>query len=319
MKRVLVVGFGNVGLHVAKFVEASDDMELSGIATRRPENVGAQTSVPVYDLNKPGIIELMEADVAILCYGSAELKKKAPDIVRRSPAPVTVDSCDDHAGVPVYYSRMDDSARAADNLSVICEGWDPGALFSAMRVFLEALFGGNYVTCYGICGGGLSMGHSDALRQIEGIRDARSYTHTRPEALRGSEVWKLTPTTLMWRENFLVLEPGVDEEVIERVIATHPYFIGFEVINHLISEEVMRNDHSNHPHNGMVWGGDESGSIELRVNWESNPAGTAKILVASARAGCRLYQEGKTGAFLPHQIPLGHFSALTEEELLHKV
>ena len=318
---VVIVGYGNVGRQVERAVANASDMRLAAIITGRPEQVKEQTPVPVYDLNS-GTIEVVEGHVAVLCYGTTKLKDLAQRFIRQSPIRALVDSFDDHGAVPGYYGNLNALANYHGKTYLTCQGWDPG-VFSAMRMLLGSILSHVY-TFYGVDGPGSSRGHRDALLDIKGVTDAQSYTNTFQAVLdKAREGQKVGgPTERMFRQNYLVLDEDTEEERarVSEEIKESSYFSGYQVENHFLTPEALERDHSGQPHNGVVIATDGNGSsMEFRITWRNNSEGTAEILVSAARAVRRLYKEERSGAFLPHQVAAGHFSAKTEGSLIAEV
>ena len=323
--RVLIAGFGNVGRGVLAAVGNNPDMELAGIISRSPERVAKEVSgVPVlkYD-DVAGFLGLL-ADVAILCGGSKDdLPKQGPWMAQYMN---TVDSFDNHSRVPEYFHAMDEAASRGSHVSIISTGWDPG-IFSLERTLGGAFLPGS--RAYGFYGlgpkGGLSMGHSDALRTIPGVVDARQFTHAVPEALervRRGENPSFQPGDMHTRECFVVAEPGADKAKIEAAIKAMPgYFAPYKTVVNFISQEELNEKYKGFPHDGAVAAAGTTGKgnparIEYRCVWGSNPEATGNVLAAHARAAARLFAEGRRGAFTILDIPPAYFSVYDREELL---
>ena len=329
--RVAVVGYGNVGRAVALALQQNSDTELIAILSRSPKRVSEELSkspalksanVQVAAIDDEQI--LSKIDVAILCGGSKDdLPKQGPLFASKIH---TVDSYDNHSKIPEYFAAVDVVAKKHGKVSVISAGWDPGT-FSLERVVANAIIPD--AKTYGFYGvspqGGLSMGHSDALRTIDGVKDARQYTHAIPEAIekvRRGENPTLTPGDMHWRECFIVLEDGADAKKIEQAIVTMPgYFAPYKTTIHFITEKELHEKYSGMPHDGLVigagkLGGGEMAVVEYRNTWQSNAAGTAHILVAHTRAAYRLAKEGRSGAFTILDIPPAYLSPKSRDELL---
>ncbi|KMQ50230.1 diaminopimelate dehydrogenase [Chitinispirillum alkaliphilum] len=321
--KIAIIGYGNVGRGVRSAVKANPDMELSLILSRSPQRVEKEvTDVSVRHVDD--LEALKECSVAILCGGSKnDLPVQGPHFAANIN---TVDSYDNHSCIPDYFSKMNPVSKENNTVSVISTGWDPGT-FSLERVLGNAFLPGTKT--YGFYGvskkGGLSMGHSDALRTIDGVADARQYTHAIPEAIervRRGENPDLKPEEMHWRECYVVLKEGADAEKVEKEITTMPaYFAPYKTKVHFISAEELAKNHAGFPHGGMVIGagslGDgNNGTIEYSNTWDSNPAATASILVAHARAAHRLAKEKKYGAYTILDIPPAYFSPKTHDELL---
>ena len=323
--RILIAGFGNVGRGGVAALKRNPDMELAGIISRSPERVRKEiTHVPVLHYDDVAGFLSLKADVAILCGGSKnDLPQQGP---RMAQYMNTVDSFDNHSRVPEYFHSMDDAAKKGCHVSIISTGWDPG-IFSLERTLGGAFLPGS--RAYGFYGlgpkGGLSMGHSDALRTIPGVVDARQFTHAIPEALervRKGENPAFGPGDMHTRECFVVTAPGADKAEIEKTIKSMPgYFAPYETVVNFISQEELDQKYKGFPHDGTVAAAGVTGegnpaAIEYRCVWGSNPEATASVLVAHARAAARLFAEGRKGAFTILDIPPAYFSMLDREELL---
>ncbi len=324
--RVVVVGFGNVGRGVVASLEKNPDLVLCGIVSRSPERVKREiSSVPVFHISEAeSAFRELQAEVAILCGGSKDdLPKFGPAMARLIN---TVDSFDNHSRIPEYFAEMDRAAKESGHVSVISTGWDPG-IFSLERTLAGAFLPGS--RAYGFYGlgpaGGLSMGHSDALRTIPGVRDARQYTHAIPAAVkkvRNGENPEFTPGDMHTRECFVVLEEGADKAAVTRAIMEMPgYFAPYQTTVNFVTQEDLDTLYSGFPHDGMVaaagtTGGGNPARIEYRCVWGSNPEATANVLVAHARAVARLSAEKRSGAFTILDIPASYFTVLPREELL---
>jgi len=322
---VAIIGYGNIGRGVYNAIannETNNDMFVNGIITRRPGALDLPSDIPVFDATKPSCDwdKSLYADVAILCGGSKN------DLPRQGPYWAnffnTVDSFDTHANIPEYFRRMDGVAKSKGNVAIISAGWDPGT-FSLERVLADAFIPGS--KRYTFWGKGVSQGHSDAVRQVEGVADARQYTIPVEAALssvRGGENPELTTRQKHTRLVYVVAKPGADREKITKDIVTMPnYFADYDTTVKFITAAQMKRDHSQYPHGGFVLAtGNTSPAnkalIEYRCQWGSNPEATANILVACARAGYRMKQEGKTGAFTMLDIPPSYYGRRSETELL---
>lgn len=324
--KIVIVGYGNVGRGVMKAIDANADMELVGIASRNPARVQKEvTSVPVVFMDDVATWKKeLNVDVAILCGGSKDdLPVQGPAISKHV---CTIDSFDNHSCIPQYFAAMDENTKAAGTAAAVSIGWDPG-IFSLERVLASAFLpGGKAYGFYGLSeSGGLSMGHSDALRTIAGIKDARQYTHAIPEAIdrvRNGKSPEFDAGDMHWRECFVVIEEGADKEAIEAEIKAMPaYFEPYKTTVKFISQEELDSKYSGFPHDGCVVASGITGeankaTIEYRCTWESNPEATANVLVAHARAISRMFKEGKTGAFTILDIPPAYLSQYSQAELL---
>ena len=324
--RVVVAGYGNVGRGVIAALKNNPDMELAGVVSRNPERVkksfSAAPVMPIAEIDS--WLAALKPDVAILCGGSKDdLPKQGPMLCAKIN---TVDSFDNHSRIPEYFRAMDETARKSGHVSVISTGWDPG-IFSLQRTLANAFLPGS--RAYGFYGlgeaGGLSMGHSDALRTIPGVKDARQYTHAIPEAIekvRRGENPVFTPGDMHTRECFVVLEEGADKDAIAAEIRSMPgYFAPYRTEIHFVSQEFLNEKCAGFPHDGLVVAAGTTGSgnaarMEYRCQWGSNPEATANVLVAHARAAARLVKEGRSGAFTILDIPPAYFSTHDREELL---
>ena len=326
--RVAVVGYGNVGRGVIAAIKNNPDMVLAGIVSRSPERVKKEiTDVPVLPLAdvEKWVAEL-RPDVAVLCGGSKNDLPEQTAMINKYVN--TVDSFDNHSCIPEYFAKVDASAQSSGFVSVISTGWDPG-VFSMERVLANSFLPG--CRAYGFYGlgeaGGLSMGHSDALRTIEGVLDARQYTHAVPESIekvRSGENPQFTPGDMHTRECFVVAAPGADKEKITREIVNMPgYFAPYKTVVNFVTMEELKEKYSGFPHDGIVVAAATTGNgnparVEYRCQWGSNPEATANILVAHARAAVRLAGEGRKGAFTILDIPPSYFTAMSKAELLAK-
>lgn len=324
--KIAIIGFGNIGKAVLKAVEASPDMEVSCILSRSPNRVteNLEKSLPVYKHDDIEALKKSGAKVAILCGGSRlDLPEQGPYYAQFIH---TVDSFDNHSKVPEYFDSINSVAIKAKKISLISAGWDPGT-FSLERLFINSFIPGTH--SYGFYGvspkGGLSMGHSDALRRIAGVLDARQYTHAKPEAIeqvRSGKNPNLNPGDMHWRECFVVAKEGANKEAILNEIKTMPgYFAPYQTEVHFISQEELNQNYTGSPHDGLVVGSTISSEgkkslIEYRNEWDSNPESTGRVLTAGARAVLRLSKEGKTGAITMFDIPPLYYSVYTREEVI---
>lgn len=332
MKRIkiVIVGYGNVGRGVQQAIARNSDMELVAIASRSPERVKTNVNdVKVVDIKDIATWQAeLQADVAILCGGSKnDLDQQTPEVIKYIP---TIDSFDNHSMLPNYFHKIDAAAKAANRAAIISLGWDPG-IFSLERVLANAYLPG--AKAYGFYGlgdqGGLSMGHSDALRTIKGVKDARQYTHAVVESIeevRAGKNPEFTAGDMHTRECFVVLESGADQAAISEQIKNMPgYFAPYKTTINFVSQAELDEKFQGFPHDGCVVAhsttGDKNNSalIEYRCQWGSNPEATAQVLVAYARALTRLIAEGKTGAYTILDIPASYVSPLSREELLAKM
>ena len=320
--RIGIPGYGNLGRGVECAIRQNPDMELAAVFTRRdPESVSILTEgVPVVK-----ITEVQEwtdkIDVMILCGGSAtDLPEQTPYLASMFNV---IDSFDTHARIPEHYANVDEAAKKSGKIGIISVGWDPG-MFSLNRLYANAILpdGKDYT----FWGKGVSQGHSDAVRRIEGVKDAKQYTipvDAALEAVRNGENPELTTREKHTRECFVVLEEGADAAKVEEAIKTMPnYFSDYDTTVHFISEEELKRDHSGIPHGGFVlrsgktgWNGENSHLIEYSLKLDSNPEFTSSVLVAYARAAYRLAQEGQSGCRTVFDIAPAYLSAKSPEEL----
>ena len=318
--RVGIFGYGNLGRGVELALANSPDMQAVGVFTRRaPETVKTQTGVPVYAASA---LESMqkEIDVLILCGGSStDLPEQTPRLARLFNV---VDSFDTHAKIPAHFAAVDAAAKAGGKAAAISVGWDPG-MFSLAR-----LYGGSILQdakCYTFWGKGVSQGHSDALRRIEGVVDAKQYTIPVESALarvRAGEQPCLSTREKHLRECFVVAAEGADTARIEREIKTMPnYFADYDTTVHFISQEELNEKHGGLPHGGVVICSGETGNgnkhvIEYSLKLDSNAEFTSSVLVAYARAVYRLWQEGARGCKTVFDIPPVYLSPKSREDLI---
>lgn len=321
--RVGILGYGNLGKGVECAVKQQKDMEVVGVFSRRnPETVSILTpNVKVYSVD---VLESMtkDIDVLILCGGSAkDLPEQTPNYAKLFNV---VDSFDNHAQIPTHFATVDEVAKASGKIATISVGWDPG-LFSLNRAVATAVLprGENYT----FWGKGVSQGHSDAIRRIEGVKDARQYTIPEESAL--SQVRSGSNPTLSirqkhTRECFVVVQDGADKEKIEKEIVDMPaYFADYDTTVNFINQEELEKNHGGIPHGGIVirggktgWNEEHKNVYEFKLTLDSNPEFTASILVAYARATYKMNQEGMTGCKTIFDIPVSYASAMTSAELI---
>ena len=320
--RIGIVGYGNLGKGVELAIRSNPDTKLAFVATRRdPASLTIRTEgVPVYayaDL----AAHKDEADVIILCGGSAtDLPVQTPEIAKLFNV---VDSFDTHARIPEHFANVDAAAKESSHVAMISVGWDPG-MFSLARLYGSAILpdGKDYT----FWGKGVSQGHSDAIRRVEGVLDGKQYTIPVPaalEAVRSGAEPELTTRQKHTRECFVVAKPGADLAKIEQDIKTMPnYFSDYDTTVHFISEEELKRDHSGIPHGGFVIRTGKTGAdkehqhvIEYSLKLDSNPEFTTSVLVAFARAAARLADEKKYGCKTVFDIAPAYLSPLSGEEL----
>ena len=320
--RIGILGYGNLGRGVECAIRHNPDMELAAVFTRRdPASVRILTETAgVYPVSEIGSFK-DRIDVLILCGGSAtDLPVQTPEYARMFNV---VDSFDTHAKIPEHFAAVDKAAGESGHIGIISIGWDPG-MFSLNRLYGNVILteGSDYT----FWGRGVSQGHSDAIRRIDGVRDARQYTIPVQEALdavRRGENPVLTTRQKHTRECFVVAEEGADLARIEQEIKTMPnYFDEYDTTVHFITEEELKRDHSGIPHGGSVirtgrtgWENENSHVIEYSLKLDSNPEFTSSILVAYARAAFRLHAEGQKGGRTIFDIAPAYLSMKSGEEL----
>lgn len=326
MIRIGIMGYGNLARGVEAAVRRNEDMELVAVFTRRdPESLSI----------KDGNAQVLRADevygyrdkidVLVLCGGSKD------DLMGQTPLYAkdfnVVDSFDTHANIPVHFRNVDEAASEGGNLALISSGWDPG-LFSINRIYAESVLPGGGT--YTFWGKGLSQGHSDAIRRIDGVLDARQYTIPNEDAMnqvREGLNPQLATGDKHTRECFVVAEEGADLERIENEIKTMPnYFDEYETTVNFISAEELKKNHGSMAHGGFVihsaktgWEDDNNAVIEYSLNLGSNPEFTGSVLAAAARAVYRMNKEGLSGAITMADIPPAKLSPRTREEMLEKM
>ncbi len=318
--RVLLVGFGNIGRSTLKMLPQYPDLELVGIITRRPGEVAGEVEgVNVYPLDKPESYVGCRADVAIMCGGSKnDLPKQTPFFAWYFSV---VDSFDTHGhigpftdevtGQPMlgHLKTVDIMCRASMHTGHIGIGWDPGS-FSLMRAFFGASLGDCKVHAFYGLGerGGLSMGHTNAIKGISGVVDARQYTHAKPSAIeliRQGGNPELSDRDKHWRECKVVIADGVDEKAIEEAIVSMPlYFAPYDTTVKFVSQAELDQEKDDQSHDGLVIAVGSAGYMEFRNVWKSNPMGTAGFLLAYARATHRANLAGHYGCFTILDTPI---------------
>ncbi|MBQ8555597.1 MAG: diaminopimelate dehydrogenase [Clostridia bacterium] len=324
--RVGILGYGNLGRGVELALRMHADMRLVAFFTRRdPATIRTLSpKVPVYHVDQ--VLQMKdEIDVLVLCGGSAtDLPVQSPEYAKYFNI---VDSFDTHAKIPEHFANCDKSAKAGGKIALISVGWDPG-MFSLQRVLGNALLpqGKDYT----FWGKGVSQGHSDAIRRIEGVKDAKQYTIPVPEALdrvRAGENPDLTTRQKHTRECFVVAQEGADLARIEQEIVTMPnYFADYDTTVHFITQEELQRDHSGIPHGGFVMrsgvtgvNGETPQMIEYSLRLGSNPEFTACVLACYARAACRMNRDGLCGAKTVFDVAPAYLSAMSGEEMRKKL
>lgn len=316
--RIGILGYGNLGKGVEKAVLANSDEELVGVFTRRdPSSVKTASGVEVFSADDlPDLRDKL--DVLVLCGGSAtDLPKMTPEYAEMFNV---VDSFDTHANIPEHFKRVDSACKRGRKTAVISAGWDPG-LFSLARLYAKSVLPvGNDYTFWGR---GVSQGHSDAIRRIDGVLDARQYTVPVPEAVervRNGENPVLTTRQKHTRECFVVAEEGADKARIEMEIKNMPnYFSDYDTTVHFITQEELDSEHKGLPHGGSVIYSGSTGEnqhvIEFALKLDSNPEFTGSVLAATARAAFRMNSEGVVGAKTMFDIAPAYLSPVSGEEL----
>ncbi len=323
--RIGIMGYGNLGRGIECAVAQNPDMELVGVFTRRfPQSVKTVSGAAVYSVEQ--LLEKKdEIDVLMLCGGSAtDLPRQTPEYAGYFNV---VDSFDTHAKIPEHFDQVDAAARKSGKVAVISVGWDPG-MFSLQRLYANTILrdGKDYT----FWGKGVSQGHSDAIRRIKGVKDAKQYTvpvEAALEAVRSGACPELTTRQKHTRECFVVAEEGADLAQIEQEIKTMPnYFADYDTTVHFISEEELKRDHAGIPHGGVVIRSGKTGMnqendhiIEYKLTLDSNPEFTASVLTAYARAAYRMSREGMTGCKTVFDIPPAYLSDMSAEEMRKKL
>ncbi len=320
--RIGIYGYGNLGRGVEAAIRQNDDMELVAVFTRRPpESLKLRTEgVAVLHVDDaPSMTG--KIDVMILCGGSAtDLPVQTPALSKLFNV---VDSFDTHAKIPEHFAAVDEAAREGGKVALISAGWDPG-MFSLNRAYAEAVLPNG--SAYTFWGKGVSQGHSDAIRRIEGVIDAKQYTipsDSALDAVRSGVCPELSTRQKHTRECFVVAEEGADRARIEREIVTMPnYFADYDTTVHFISLEELKRDHSGIPHGGFVIRSGKTGFdlenthvIEYSLKLDSNPEFTSSVIVAYARAVARFSKEARTGALTVLDVPPAYLSPKSGEEL----
>ena len=320
--KIGILGYGNLGKGVECAIRQNEDMELAAVFTRRdPATVKILTEGAAVCR-----VEDVEAwkdkiDVMILCGGSAtDLPEQTPKYAKLFNV---IDSFDTHARIPEHFGNVDAAAKEGGNVGIISVGWDPG-MFSLNRLYANAILpdGKDYT----FWGKGVSQGHSDAIRRVEGVKDGKQYTipvEAALEAVRNGENPELTTRQKHTRECFVVAEEGADLERITQEIKNMPnYFADYDTTVHFITEEKLERDHAGIPHGGFVIRSGVTGQnrenkhvIEYSLKLDSNPEFTAAVIVAYARAINRLHKEGVTGCKTVFDIAPAYLSKLSAEEI----
>ena len=320
--KIGIVGYGNIGRGVEQAIKRNDDMELAAVFTRRdPATVSIQTEGAAVKHFDDMVSMKGEVDVMILCGGSAtDLPVIGPEVAASFN---TIDSFDTHAKIPEYFANVDKAAKEGNNISIISVGWDPG-MFSLNRLYAESILVQG--STYTFWGKGVSQGHSDAIRRIDGVKNAIQYTvpiEDAVEQVRSGSEPELTTRQKHLRECYVVAEEGADKAAIENAIKTMPnYFSDYDTTVHFISQEELDRDHSKIPHGGFVlrsgctgWEKENKHIIEYSLKLDSNPEFTSSVLVAYARAAYKLSKEGQSGCKTVFDIAPAYLSAKSGDEL----
>jgi len=322
MIRIGIYGYGNLGRGVESAIRQNKDMELVAVFTRRaPETLKVRTEGVKVCHADDAMKMKDEIDVMILCGGSAtDLPVQTPALAKHFNV---VDSFDTHARIPEHFANVDEAAKASGKIALISVGWDPG-MFSLNRVYAEAVLpdGKDYT----FWGKGVSQGHSDAIRRVEGVLDGKQYTiplDSALEAVRSGENPELTARQKHLRECFVVAKEGADKAKIEETIKNMPnYFADYDTIVHFITKEELDRDHSGIPHGGFVirsgktgFDGEHKHIIEYSLKLDSNPEFTSSVIVAYARAAYRLNKEGACGCKTVLDVPPAYLSPNSAEDL----
>ena len=319
--RIGIAGYGNLGKGVEMAIRQNEDMELAGVFTRRdPATVTVKTpGAKAYTMEDAKNMK-DQIDVMIICGGSAtDLPKQTPELAKDFNV---IDSFDTHANIPQHFANVDAAAKENGHLAMISVGWDPG-LFSLNRIYAESILPNGKT--YTFWGKGVSQGHSDAIRRIEGVKNGIQYTvpiEAAVDQVRSGSEPELTTRQKHLRECYVVAEEGADKAAIEEAIKTMPnYFDEYDTTVTFITEEELKANHSKMPHGGFVIRTGETGCegnkhvIEYSLKLDSNPEFTGSVLVAYARAAHRLSKKGESGARSVFDIAPAMLSQMTPEEL----
>lgn len=320
--RIGIFGYGNLGKGIECAIKHNPDLELKAVFTRRnPDSVKILTKGVKVCSAEDAPKWKDEIDVMILCGGSAtDLPVQTPKLAEYFNV---VDSFDTHARIPEHFAAVDEAAKKSGHVGMISVGWDPG-MFSLNRLYANCILPGGHD--YTFWGKGVSQGHSDAIRRIAGVKDARQYTipvESALEAVRSGKNPELTTREKHTRECFVVAEEGADLKKIEEEIVTMPnYFADYDTTVHFISEEELQRDHAGIPHGGFVirtgstgWNDENKHVIEYSLKLDSNPEFTSSVLVAYARAAYRMNKEGQTGCKTVFDVAPAYLSAQDGAEL----
>lgn len=324
--KIGILGYGNLGKGVECAIKHNPDMELAAVFTRRnPDSIQILTpGAGVYSAEE-AISMKDKIDVLILCGGSAtDLPVQTPEFAKYFNV---VDSFDTHANIPQHFDAVDEAARESGHTAIISAGWDPG-MFSLNRLYANAILPGGHD--YTFWGRGVSQGHSDAIRRIQGVKDARQYTIPVSDALeevRSGKNPELSTREKHTRECFVVAEEGADLKKIEDEIVTMPnYFADYDTTVHFITEEELKRNHGGIPHGGFVirtgstgWEDEHGHVIEYSLKLDSNPEFTASVIAAYARAAYRMHVEGQSGCKTVFDIAPAYLSPEDGAELRRRL
>ncbi len=320
--RIGIYGYGNLGKGIENAIRQNPDMELVAVFTRRDPSALKIATENVRVCNVKDVAEYKDKiDVMILCGGSAtDLPEQTPQLAKMFNV---VDSFDTHAKIPEHFENVDNAAKSSNKVAMISVGWDPG-MFSLNRLYSSAILpdGKDYT----FWGKGVSQGHSDAIRRIEGVMDAKQYTipvESALETVRNGETPDFTTREKHLRECFVVAEDGANKEKIEKEIKEMPnYFADYDTTVHFITAEELKRDHSGIPHGGFVIRSGKTGAnlenthiIEYSLKLDSNPEFTASVIVAYARATYRMFNEGMAGCKTVFDVPPAYLSSKSAENL----
>ena len=322
--KIAILGYGNLGRGVELALRNTSDMEVYGVFSRRDPSSVKTCGASVFSIDEI-ISHKGKFDVLVLCGGSAtDLPTQTPEFAKNF---CVVDSFDTHAKIPEHFANVDNAAKANGTVGIIAIGWDPG-LFSLNRLVGESVLENG--ESYTFWGKGVSQGHSDAIRRIKGVVDARQYTVPIESALkrvRAGENPNLSTREKHLRECFVVVEDDADKAKIENEIKTMPnYFADYDTTVHFIDLETLKREHGGIPHGGFVLRSGSTGEngetkhlIEFSLKLDSNPEFTASVLVAYARAAYRLHKDGKSGAFTIFDIAPALISPKSPSELRKEI
>jgi diaminopimelate dehydrogenase len=320
--RIGILGYGNLGRGIEASIQTCDDLELAAVFTRRdPSSISIKAKgVPVVSVSDIALWA-DKIDVLILCGGSAtDLPAQTPEFAKLFNV---VDSFDTHAKIPEHFSNVDAAARSGKKVALISAGWDPG-MFSLIRLYANCILPNG--KDYTFWGKGVSQGHSDAIRRIPGVKNAKQYTvpvQDAVDAVRSGSNPELSTRQKHLRDCYVVLEQGADPERVEQQIKTMPnYFADYDTTVHFITEDEFAKNHSGLAHGGFVfrtgstgWNNEHKHVIEFSLKLDSNPEFTASVIVAYARAVARLSAEGQSGCRTVFDVAPAYLSPLSGEQL----